>query len=119
MLQGNCNQIIIHPTAAQNRLYHRDIRGASGTELPRTKDLLRIAVVEVVKENSTQPTGLAAVLDDKVFIAPLLEFGVVLGVMLVTGRLHKSQFHQDNTWLAAGFRRGNGSLALPDNKPVC
>mmetsp|Transcript_8020 Transcript_8020/g.19836 ORF Transcript_8020/g.19836 Transcript_8020/m.19836 type:complete len:387 (+) Transcript_8020:398-1558(+) len=47
------------------------------------KDLLGIAVVLVVEEDATQPTRLAAVLDEEVLIRPLLELGVVLGVMLV------------------------------------
>lgn len=45
------------------------------------KDLLRITVVEVVKENATETATFSAVFNQKVAIGPFLEFGVVFRVV--------------------------------------
>ena len=51
--------------------------------LAEFKNGIGIAVVEIVKENSTQTTSFVAVLDDEVTVGPLLELGVELRIVLV------------------------------------
>ena len=45
--------------------------------------LVRALVVLIIEEDPTEPARLAAMLDQKVVVGPLLELGVVLGVVLV------------------------------------
>jgi hypothetical protein len=48
------------------------------------QDLIGLAVVQVVKKDAAQAARLAAVLDQEVLVAPLLELGVEGGVVAVT-----------------------------------
>ena len=47
------------------------------------QNLLRLPVIEVVKEDSTQTSGLPPVLNAEILITPLLELGVVFRVVPV------------------------------------
>lgn len=56
--------------------------------LRKTEDGVCILVVQIVKEDAATPSALiVAVLDHKVVIAPLLELGPILRVMLFTDSL--------------------------------
>lgn len=50
----------------------------------KVKDLFWISIVQVVKEDASQSSTFAAMLDQKVVIRPLFELGIVLWIMSIT-----------------------------------
>jgi len=64
---------------------HVSVHHAVDALLGEGKVLLRVLVALVVEENAAQAPGFAAVLDVEVFVRPLLELGVVFGVVLFVG----------------------------------
>mmetsp|Transcript_11489 Transcript_11489/g.23545 ORF Transcript_11489/g.23545 Transcript_11489/m.23545 type:complete len:334 (+) Transcript_11489:778-1779(+) len=58
--------------------------------LDEIKDCIRITVVKIIEEDTTKTTSFATMLDLKVFVGPLFEFGVVLRIMLITNLLERS-----------------------------
>ena len=69
-------------------------------------------VVQVIEEDATQATALAAVLDQEVLVAPLLELGVVVGVVAV------ANLQQSATHMSARCVRLATSSWLQDQIPL-
>jgi hypothetical protein len=54
------------------------------TVFSKGQELLRVAIVEVVVKDATQPSGLSTVRDVIIFISPALELWIELAVVSVT-----------------------------------
>ncbi|RUS22986.1 hypothetical protein BC937DRAFT_94105 [Endogone sp. FLAS-F59071] len=57
--------------------------------LNKREELFRRPVIQIIKKDTTDTTGLVAVLDKEIIVAPLLEFGIIFLVVLIARSLER------------------------------
>eukprot|EP00201_Polytomella_parva_P019390 CAMPEP_0175050094 /NCGR_PEP_ID=MMETSP0052_2-20121109/7080_1 /TAXON_ID=51329 ORGANISM="Polytomella parva, Strain SAG 63-3" /NCGR_SAMPLE_ID=MMETSP0052_2 /ASSEMBLY_ACC=CAM_ASM_000194 /LENGTH=362 /DNA_ID=CAMNT_0016314283 /DNA_START=651 /DNA_END=1740 /DNA_ORIENTATION=+ len=77
-------ELVVHVFANDRSVGGSDVLEAL---LGEVHDTLRVTVVEVVKEDASEPTHFVAVTNGEIVIAPRLETGVEPGVMSIADRL--------------------------------